>query len=370
MTTMICLASKQPMPNLRPTLCKELSFGVTRVVLVVSDEMKENADRLAGIFAKYQISCEQVAISDVYGTHYLNQEFSKILKDIEGKCRVNLTGGTKMMSLALWRVASRREDTDIFYVRQDNHRGMWLEGGGRGEFNITARLSIKDIFDAHGYDIQNPSSFNPDESQRRFARWLLENYYDKPDIIGLLNRVSHTDNNDKKNIKVCFDKKENLPLIQPILDHAEKVNLLEQHEDHLFFATRNKRKFICGVWLETAVEEILKEIKKTETFIDDIKTGFQAKWGLGETDVLVSRPKGLAIIECKTAAYKRTREINVVKQTAGQKKFGGLTTVNILVSLKKLKNQQALDRAERENIHIIDGLMLGSLKEHLIEYIK
>ena len=374
-TTMICLVSNQPMPNLRPILRDSQDFKVTRVILIVSSEMQKYAKGLEKVLNRHGITVNKHNIDNAYDYVGMSAEFSELINSTKGRILVNITGGTKLMSLALWDAANSNEQTEVIYIRHDNHKGIWLKGSS-GEFDINAKMSLDDILDAHNYKQNDPSSFQPNKKQRDFARMLLDEYADKPDIIGLLNTVSYCDTNKKKNISVNFaDKKirkNTLKRLEKILKQAEEAELLKRHEDYLLFPTKNKRKFVCGSWLETAVEDIILEIKQQEeNFIEDVKAEVHIR-NRNEMDVLVSRSNGLAVIECKTTSYKKElgkREIDVMKQIKEQQDYGGLTTLNILVSINKIENKHALEYAEREGIKIIDGNKLVNLKEHLIRYL-
>ncbi len=376
-TTMICLVSKEPMPNLRLILCKTPDFGVSRVILIVSNEMEETAEGLEKVLKRHNIDVDTHKIENAYDYGKMSSDFLELINSVEDKAVVNITGGTKIMSLALCNAARNTKKVgDIIYVRNDNHNGVRLKGDSE-EFDIDAKMSLDDILDAHNYEQNSPSSFTPDKKQQAFARMLLERYYDKPDIIALLNKVSYSESSRKKNIKVYFEDsritENDLKKLYDILKKAKEAKLLEECEDYLLFPTKNKRKFVCGGWFETAVEEVIKEIQEEDkNLIEDVKAGVSIR-GRNEMDVLVSRSKGLAVIECKTSAYKKKhgqREIDVMKQIKEQQSYGGLTTLNILVSINEIKNPHALEGVEREGIKIIDADKLVNLKERLIEYLK
>ncbi|WP_138380366.1 Card1-like endonuclease domain-containing protein [Luteithermobacter gelatinilyticus] len=378
MTTMICMVSGQPMPNLRPALCQNEDFKVRQVVLLVTEKMTKQAASLTAVLERNQRACVYHEVPDAYDLPALIAQFRKILDDINGNGIANLTGGTKMMSLALRDAVRGRDNWRTLYVREDTHQGQWLDGTTDQPFPIEAQMSLKDLLDAHGFDHKAPGSFHPTRAQRDFADWLLRTYYRNRNVIDLLNKVSYDASDKKKNIRKYFseidngkfDKANVLPCMQPILERAQQVGLLELHEDHIFYPSKNHRKFICGVWLECAVENAVKRLEKQHPgLIDDIRAGIQFNQHRGEADVLVSRPTGLAVIECKTGSYgKEDGQIkagDVIKQTMEQKKYGGLTTTNILVSLNPLGNDHAYKKAGRNHIRIIEGDMLGDLEHHL-----
>ena len=196
---MICLVSKQPMPNLRPILCDSQDFKVTRVILIVSSEMQKYVKGLEKVLNRHGITVNKHNIDNAYDYVGMSAEFSELINSTKGRILVNITGGTKLMSLALWDAANSNEQTEVMYIRHDNHKGIWLKGSS-GEFDINAKMSLDDILDAHNYKQNDPSSFQTNKKQRDFARMLLDEYADKPDIIGLLNTVSYCDTNKKKNI--------------------------------------------------------------------------------------------------------------------------------------------------------------------------
>ena len=71
--THLCLVSDQPVPNLLPVLQPETRPD--KVVLAVSERMREKAEWLAGEIKKRQIAVEHLPLVDAYQLTKLQETF-------------------------------------------------------------------------------------------------------------------------------------------------------------------------------------------------------------------------------------------------------------------------------------------------------
>lgn len=374
MTTMICLVSGQPMPNLRAALAPSLE--VEHVVLAVSKDMEEKAAHLQNVLEQHDRKCRRLKIEQPYNYNELLGVFVKELER-EKNAIVNVTGGTKPMAMALLKAADQTACHRRLYVREDTHKGMWIDAN-RPDEKLYDNLSIQDILDAHGYG-QTDSSFTTTQAHRQLAvKWV--NMAGKNDhnrqMFGLVNKIAYVNNPKKKEIRILIEKTrdEDYKKAEPFLEEAEKSGLLRIEKDVLVFPSNDHRKFVCGGWLETAVEESLEALKKKHGgTIQEIRAGvnlYSQSDNQNEVDVLVSTAKGLAVIECKTGHYKSNNKSSgptvsdITYKISAQKKYGGLTTHLVWVSLHKVSDA-GCKRAKEYDIHIIDGDRLGNLEQEL-----
>lgn len=121
--THLCLVSDQPVPSLTPLIDPQLA--VAGVVLVHAPERAAQAGWLAEALRRQGISASLAPLADGYDLPRLRGEFAAIAARFPDGVVANITGGTKMMTLAAWETFDRPADR-LYYVdiRHDSIR--WL----------------------------------------------------------------------------------------------------------------------------------------------------------------------------------------------------------------------------------------------------
>ncbi len=122
--THLCLVSAQATPNLTPVLNPETA--PKRVILLVSQDMRQRADWLEAILRPRGIGVEQWPIDDAWDVEHIQLRVLEFLERetslLESRdIALNATGGTKPMSIAAYE-AFRAYDLPIFYVHPERDR--------------------------------------------------------------------------------------------------------------------------------------------------------------------------------------------------------------------------------------------------------
>lgn len=122
MTTLITLVGEQPIPNLLPAR----HLKPERVIFVHtgggSHGTETVARRVASLLSGVECRFLPVSPYDVPAIqNKLEEELSKV-----DECEFNLTGGTKPMNFAAYRVAQARQ-APFFYFQTEGHRGRDLQ---------------------------------------------------------------------------------------------------------------------------------------------------------------------------------------------------------------------------------------------------
>lgn len=234
---------------------------------------------------------------------------------------VNLTGGTKIMSMALF---------DFF---KDKTKNCWYLPIGKNEIHnvvdsslkkdIVYRLNVKEylaccgIFEEEGYKIL-PSNYSVKQANA-FYDWLFENLEDnkvKIDAIRKLFRSSDAKFKKiyEKNKIVLKDYNE----LNSIYDLIDVLNLSIENE----IISKNDIDFITGGWFEYYCY-----YKVASEKIDDIKINVSIKANIqgvnsNEYDILYTHDNKLNVMECKTFVDKILFSEAVYKLSALRKYFG------------------------------------------------
>ena len=105
MKSQTCLASDQAPADLLPALDGSLQAG--RIVLVVTAQMRQKAENLRKVLLQSSRQVEFFDISNAQGFHGMQNELLELAaRQPQGQeVMLNITGGTKLMSMAVQSVA-------------------------------------------------------------------------------------------------------------------------------------------------------------------------------------------------------------------------------------------------------------------------
>ena len=119
---MLCLVSRQTLQNLLP-ICH---YQPQRVFFLSTIEEDASRVSLEAVLRERGIVCEPPVYVDAYDPANIAQACAGLRDQLKGKpLIVNLTGGTKVMSLATYRVFSQT-DCEIIYTDTPNARLLVL----------------------------------------------------------------------------------------------------------------------------------------------------------------------------------------------------------------------------------------------------
>lgn len=162
---MICLIGEQPVPNLLPIkFCRP-----TRVGLIYSKSSKRICDNLQRLLA----SRGEIRLLEVDAYNLLDAQASleRFLAERgwhSSAITFNLTGGTKPMSFAAFRVAQKL-DAEIVYLQSEGGQSLLYRyrfSGGDVQLirreTINANLEIQEYLNAHGLEPVPKGYFNND----------------------------------------------------------------------------------------------------------------------------------------------------------------------------------------------------------------
>lgn len=327
--------SDQTVPNV--ILIKEAinKFGCNKFVFVTTEKMKEKNKNIQKVcnLDKDQLT-ELIVKSDNFTS--ILEDLKSLDLDEKDKLYVNLTTGTKIMSLALFEFAKNYVKTENLFYLTFGEKSFYNILTGKS-FNVDTKLTVKKYFDSHGINITNIDWL---ESNKKRAKKRKEITYEIWNLF--INSPKEVKSNSEK-IRKYFQsdevkQKENKIKFDEFKEYASffinKLNLnLENHPKSL----KNWIKYLTGGWFEELIYLKTKEYLKIENE-EYIQIGLKIEHGgENELDVVVSNDNKLYYLECKTGLGKKER--NILKETfyrlshlRSPERFGkGMN--NILVSL-------------------------------------
>jgi hypothetical protein len=300
----LCLVSNQPVPSL--TAIIDPAMQVQEVLLVVARDRANEARWLGDALLHYGIRTDIHLLQDGYDLFACSQDFQCIAGSHPQGVIANITGGTKIMTIAAWEMFARAED-ELYYVDIRHDSITWLRPI-RPRSQVADRVKIRPYLTSLGMTILDGDVRNTLISE--YERHVFKKK------LAALNR----------------------------LGTAESVTDSVQG----------------GQWFEHFVyDEIVRHIM-VDRLIQDVATGFKIYSALSdqkisnELDVMCLRDNTAYLFECKTgkagvkgeatkAIYKLAQ---LCDQLAGMRGRGVFATTEIL-------SAAVLERARQLRIDVI-----------------
>ncbi|MGK5091133.1 DUF1887 family CARF protein [Deltaproteobacteria bacterium TL4] len=365
-TILVSLISDQTIPNL--LLIKEFSPKIDRYLMVSTPKM-EGRKVSQGIIKAAGISQELFETVNV-------EEDS--LADIDSKLRdlnfdeadhfiVNLTGGTKIMSLGIYNFFLKRS-SEIYYIPggKNVYRKLFPEVKHK-LFDIQYRVGVEEYLTCYGVEIKN-SGENSMTQSAEYTQGFYEFYSHFKDaefeILGKLRDVR---------------ERNKLPLaeIAGLDSFLQKIKFQPQQP---ILLTKNEIRYLTGDWFEEYIFAKLHNLIKPQDHEICKGLTIHRQQTDNEFDVMFTRDNTLYVIECKTSIYDGHSKKNVLTDAlyklAALKQDFGLFAQSFLFTLSQegtKKNQvRELDknRAKVLNVTVIDKTAIQLPSEELLKLMR
>ena len=374
----VCLVSDQALPNFIPVLAKD--FRPQRVILLATDKMKQKAAVLAEVMKRRcQVKTDIVDLHDEYDMRGVDEKIFDLLLGIDKeKVALNVTGGTKLMSIAAY-TRFHAEGYPVFYFTAKDNRVLLLDDGSDGrEFVLQPeKMKIEDYLELHGYPVR-----------RGYA---LERRLQYPHLNGLRQELVSREGSlaeeltalnyeisqaDKNSLTVNTPKAKNPQNLDYLLQLLEDAGLLKHEGNKLRFSDDAAKKYVGGGWFEDYVFETVKNIDGVQDAALNVQienAGAQTHQH-NELDVAVLANNVLHVLECKTVniANGKKQADDILYKLESLKKLGGLRTQAALVSYRETGNAGAVntirDRAHGAQIELLERKDLKGLKTLLSKW--
>ncbi len=200
---MIALVGEQPMPVLLPLWQWD---EITAVQLFATQTTMSVADSLANFIKKEQfpqkIEVYKTILVEAYDLYDVTEKIKEAISAFPGeKVLINLTSGTKIMSLGAAMAAEGRGNAKLLYVNTQDSRMLTykLNEPDVGIEEICVNITVAQYLGAHGFLVtpnQNPEATTAPVRQPRAGDWLEDKLYTQCQESGFfddvqLNRFIH-----------------------------------------------------------------------------------------------------------------------------------------------------------------------------------
>lgn len=347
----ICLVSDQTIPNILA-----LHQEKPDQIVFASTKRMEEKGATGSIISALRLN--GLDYTDKHQTIVVNQDsydscekaFGKLAAGLgQKKVTVNLTCGTKLMSLAAFHVFRQLKATLIYTPIPKNEYIIIDESPDSEPIHpLTFRLDVRSYMTACGVKISNMQEAQMLKERakrgRELSRWMMDNYAELETMLG--DFAWQINKNNGRNLQY-YDFSSHYQIKNQ--SEAELLAKLGMQPSHM--AKRMNRLesgFITGDWLSDYCFEALSRLK-----VDDCVTGIELidKHGNpNEFDVMFTKDNTLYTIECKSLKQKGDKDADILYKIAALQDNFGLRVRSFLVSTSR---EQILDRK-------------NSIKEHLL----
>jgi archaellum component FlaF (FlaF/FlaG flagellin family) len=398
-TLLISLVSDQTVPNVQ--LINEFKSEDVHYQFITTNAMEAKGCR-KWIETAANITCvgEPILVNE-YSYDDIQQKLNNFDFSVYEKCIVNLTGGTKVMTIAAHEFF-KEEGADIYYVTGVDKKYIKVFPGKKKiEYKINKTLSVEEYLIAYGFNVKKSESprFDTKITEKIFELFMdksIQNYWETINFLRNHRKKGLRKVDFNSNVELLLENVGLTPQMHESLT-AEEVKYLtgEWFEQYIYNKVKfdfelDDTKILMGVKLNKDVKDNDSKIVKQLLQTEDVQ---QAKPD-NEIDVIFMFNGNIYIIECKSSIIdlkeveiekngqmiKEPKEENILGETiyksdSIKNKFG-LFAQSYICTLtnfaeyvdsgnlndtnnKKRKMEELINRASLSRVSIIDGNMLS-----------
>jgi|GEM_PF-1568079 len=320
-----------------------------KIIFFYSKDSKIQVNRIKNTLSNYNY--EEIEVPP-YDFESCSDELKNVLTRYErDEIILNLTSGTKIMSLAAYKIFDE-EKREIIYIDSQNHVLIKFNGD---EKSVTSKinliLSIKDYFSIYGYPIKiDQKRFESNDVYENIRDIMSKYYFQIKNIISDVNRQI----NQKKSLIESTDPSGQCYLRYNLKKSKGVLHVSQGRDKYsLEINSQNEFDYINGYWYE---DYIFEKLRSSDLF-DDIERNVKiytlkdnlTPQYLNELDVCCIRNQTLYIFECKTGSIDKS----IIEKLRLIKTITGTYSKIYLVTLFKPLENTALERIRDFKIELI-----------------
>jgi len=344
--THLFLVHEDMIPNITPALDPE--FRPKKVFLLCSPNANDQTERLEIILKEAGIDVLRWPLHDPWDIEYVRERVLEFVANHDGEDIVlNVTGGTKPMSLAAYEVF-RDTGKPIYYVQTERDYVVWLNPRDRESFDLDDRIKLSQYFAAYGMRMVDCRRDGISENYRSLTEILIKGVSKYSKLLSILNAIAAQSVGSLLSPPLAEKHLPNADL-QELIDLFVSYQLVERFPENKFrFLTEDARVYVNGGWLEEHVYGVLYNLRKAMPTIQDLARNVIIERGSkrdsvdNELDVVFLADNRLYVIECKTRKFSNDNNsddetANVLyKLHALRDDLGGSGSRAMLVSYRNL----------------------------------
>lgn len=362
----LCFISDQNVAELLGALMYEP--GSVQIHALATPRMAEKAETFKKTCRRNGIACSIYPLSKA-GIEEIGRLLDAIYKARPGgDWAVNITGGTKLMTLAAFDWATRN-NIAAFYIDTASRVINFHQAGLWRKLRLPDVLKFDALLNLYGYEIEMGGAAHPISGQES--------------AVGLIDLGSHALGlaaihylNDRAiaasattGLTTPYEPAPHLAKLLAICNAAGKLNYTKSY---ITFPNNDCRKWCNGIWLEEYVQTVLALLQaegRITSWASNVKIIGAGYYN--ELDAIFTVNNRLHVIECKTSrlASKGGATSILYKSDSLNDRIGGSFTRSLLCALDPLSEAEE-QRAKNMGIKAVIGAELKNLKEILTEWIE
>lgn len=353
--TLISLISDQTIPNVQ--FIKEKNVDGHIFITTHGMETKGVSDWIIEACKLTRENVQRIVV-DAFSYDDIQKKLEVQLND-DDKYIVNLTGGTKIMSLAVNDLL-RDYNAEMYYLTGNKNYIKIFPGKIKPIVQLSNKLSLEEYLMACGFEItKNPApSFQVEVAEKIYTYYL--NSFNK--------------STDIEPLSFLFSKRDkNVPSISEVEGLTAFLDRLAYKPTQENKLSKMETKYLTGDWFEEFFYYKLKDAKNLED--EAIATGCVIRKNNipNEFDILFVENDQLKVLECKTFIWKDVEEKQsilgetIYKLDSLKNKFGLFASPFILTLSELISSRlkEHLERARDNRVQVIGKDKLSDLESLL-----
>lgn len=378
----ICLVSAQAAANLLPAL--DPTLKPEKIVLVTTAKMRKQAADLAKVLQPNGIQIESFDLGNEQDYRQTENELMELATRLDGHpVTLNVTGGTKLMSVAAQSVAVA-SGWRMFYVDADTDQVIWLGKDEAPTQPLHQQLKLRQYLRSYGFTLaDNPQRPQATAAQQTLTQNLVQQVGSLEDAISQLNALAQVAENQRNLTLALTAGQRDSRSLDVLLREFEHAGALSVQGDRIRFASEASRDFVKGGWLELHAIQTVHQVTGPLGIRDKamgLEVVDEATATKNELDIAFLARNRLFVIECKTARIDKPQgntdrpqppkaNDTLFKLAENCRRIGGQGTRGMLLSYRKL-NDPELRLAKALNIEVVAGRDLARLPEKLKHWVQ
>lgn len=372
----LCIATGQNLANLIPVL----QCGAREVWILQTPAMRASAGHLADALKAHDIVVRRLDFADEAVTA-LHARAEAIAEQLDGQAvTINLTGGTKLMTLALVQTlaghlatGAQTQQPHLVYTDTVHRRLDWLAPAARSE-PLQGVLRINDVLLAQGYRRQGGSGGaeaahwqRAAQERRSLTRLLGDEARTLERFFGTLNRVARDALNEPAGPWSPHQELEFTPggKAAEVLRAAVAAGLLDwDGGTGLVLRDPDAAQYLGGGWVEEYAGLKISGARPTDWAPRMLIEHVDSR-ACNELDAVLVHANRLLLVECKAARPADNKVSDwIYKASQLARSVGGQLAQPLLLSARRLTDEHR-QRAREYGVEVLDGAALSGLSDYL-----
>jgi hypothetical protein len=266
----------------------------------------------------------------------------KFLNEPEYEVIVNLTGGTKIMSIAAFE-AAKKFNLKSIYIDSENHLLYEFYKDIVKSRELLKKINIKDYFYLHGFRNVRENKVNLSTGMNDFSKFVTSDFQFAAKVLALTDMIVSF---KRKNKKTWLKEYIKLNKSQNYFKWENGSGTIHYSiKDKEYNFTFNDEKFIDyhnGKWFEQLVFNKLIESGKYDEVLMNYEIFNTEEVLINELDIVAIKNEKLDIFECKSGGLfqEDLNKLKAIKNTLG--KYSNLNLITYYSINSNTENEKVV----------------------------